>query len=479
MLGLSILIAFSFQGSRGLYKTTEGRYAEVALEMMENGNYLEPTLEYKRHWTKPPLTYWAMVAGMKLCGQNEWGIRIGNSVAFVLTIVLVMSIGTVLWNRPTGIWCGLIYATSVAPAIAMMTTNTDTMLTLWEVAAVYGYVRALTAANPNQTGRWVAVMWLFFGLGFLTKGPPSLLPLTFILSWHYYRKLRFNLFTLPGLALFIIVGLGWYIYVTWRHPSLLHYFLGEEIFARVATDNFGRNPEWYKPFTFYLPFLTFGAGPWLFFLLKTIHRRQLYRWKKIRTYLGDGTWGGFLLLWLLFPLIILSVVKSRLPLYVLPLYAPVALIIGHGIGAEKALHVKKIMVLAIITGSMIIGVKGIAARVVHKNNMHQLYTLCHQWSDEKARIVTYQQKKLFGLRFYLKDKITSLTNMMEPGYDATLDEFIRKIKKQQNPRPVIFIARLQYEAELAAKLDKAGLTIVDRAKSEGNHWLLLLTRLSG
>ncbi len=185
------------------------------------------------------------------------------------------------------------------------------------------------------------------------------------------------------------------------------------------------------------------------------------------------------MLWLLFPLIILSVVKSRLPLYVLPLYAPVALIIGHGIGAEKALHVKKIMVLAIITGSMIIGVKGIAARVVHKNNMHQLYTLCHQWSDEKARIVTYQQKKLFGLRFYLKDKITSLTNMMEPGYDATLDEFIRKIKKQQNPRPVIFIARLQYEAELAAKLDKAGLTIVDRAKSEGNHWLLLLTRLSG
>ncbi len=57
MLCMAIIVAFAFQGSRGIYDTTEGRYAEVAREMLESGNYLEPTLMYQPHWTKPPLAY--------------------------------------------------------------------------------------------------------------------------------------------------------------------------------------------------------------------------------------------------------------------------------------------------------------------------------------------------------------------------------------------------------------------------------------
>ncbi|WP_286973792.1 hypothetical protein [Acetomicrobium sp. UBA5826] len=41
---LALLASIAFQGSRGLYETTEGRYAEVAREMLRSGNYLEPTL---------------------------------------------------------------------------------------------------------------------------------------------------------------------------------------------------------------------------------------------------------------------------------------------------------------------------------------------------------------------------------------------------------------------------------------------------
>lgn len=76
MMLTALLTAFSFQGARGLYETSEGRYAECAREMRETGNYLEPTLDYKPHWTKPPLTYWAMVAGMRLLGANAWGTRL-------------------------------------------------------------------------------------------------------------------------------------------------------------------------------------------------------------------------------------------------------------------------------------------------------------------------------------------------------------------------------------------------------------------
>ena len=41
MVLISLAVSFSFQGSRGLYETSEGRYAECAREMVERGNYLE------------------------------------------------------------------------------------------------------------------------------------------------------------------------------------------------------------------------------------------------------------------------------------------------------------------------------------------------------------------------------------------------------------------------------------------------------
>ena len=60
--------------------------------MGERGAYLEPTINYRPHWTKPPMTYWAILAGMEILGKNEWGVRLGNAVAFCLTVALVVGL---------------------------------------------------------------------------------------------------------------------------------------------------------------------------------------------------------------------------------------------------------------------------------------------------------------------------------------------------------------------------------------------------
>ena len=136
MLALALLVGFSFQGSRGLYETSEGRYAEAAREMLETKNWVEPTVGYRPHWTKPPLTYWAIAGGIKLLGANEWGVRLYNAIAFVLTVLAVTSLGTTLWDRPTGLAAGLIFASSPFPVIGAYTATTDTLLTLWETMEI-------------------------------------------------------------------------------------------------------------------------------------------------------------------------------------------------------------------------------------------------------------------------------------------------------------------------------------------------------
>ena len=60
---LAFVVAASFQGSRGLYESTEGRYAECARETLASGDWDDPILNGRPHWTKPPLTYMAIMAG--------------------------------------------------------------------------------------------------------------------------------------------------------------------------------------------------------------------------------------------------------------------------------------------------------------------------------------------------------------------------------------------------------------------------------
>src|SRR5678815_2945447 len=46
---LALFVSLAFQGTRGLYDPSEGRYAEVAREMRASGNYLEPVLAHHPH----------------------------------------------------------------------------------------------------------------------------------------------------------------------------------------------------------------------------------------------------------------------------------------------------------------------------------------------------------------------------------------------------------------------------------------------
>ena len=51
-------------GQLSLVESTEGRYGEIAREMLASGNFLEPRFNGIFHFHKPPLPYWGMAAGM-------------------------------------------------------------------------------------------------------------------------------------------------------------------------------------------------------------------------------------------------------------------------------------------------------------------------------------------------------------------------------------------------------------------------------
>ena len=473
MMLTALLTAFSFQGARGLYETSEGRYAECAREMGETGNYLEPTLDYKPHWTKPPLTYWAMVAGMRLLGENAWGSRLANAFAFFFTVLAVALMGSILWGQQTGVIAGFIYASSAFPILGAFAATSDILLTLWETGAVLCYVGALGNAKAVKQKTWILGMWVFFGLGFLTKGPPALLPLLAILVWHFWKKPPVRFAPFGGVSLLLLVGFSWYLFVSYRHPELIHIFLGKEIVDRITSSKV-HNSEWYKPFTMYLPVLILGAGPWMYFGLKILHRLRLFNPGVFWQYLQAGRTGSFLMVWFFLPLIIFFASKSRLYLYVLPLYAPMVLAMARAMasGITGPNIVGRVVKIALVTCCVMIAVKGLATYFPARNNMKALHDFCIEEAGEKTDFIAFRQPKLYGLQFYLDGRLKRLSESgKESWVDGAVKDYLRDFRESLTEKRATFISDKGHADDLAVILqaEQVPFRIV-----EGKFWTLFL-----
>src|ERR1700683_5179164 len=63
-------------GRPALWEPDEGRYAEIAREMVLSGDYVTPRDDFELYFEKPPLVYWAEAASIKVFGVNEFAVRL-------------------------------------------------------------------------------------------------------------------------------------------------------------------------------------------------------------------------------------------------------------------------------------------------------------------------------------------------------------------------------------------------------------------
>ena len=107
VLAVSYLVFFYNLGAYSLKEPDEGRYAEIPREMIEQGDYVVPHLDYVRYFEKPPLLYWACAGSYKLFGVNEWSFRFPNALA-ALACVLVTGLFAGRWfSARAGLISGL------------------------------------------------------------------------------------------------------------------------------------------------------------------------------------------------------------------------------------------------------------------------------------------------------------------------------------------------------------------------------------
>lgn len=428
---LLLVLAFGFLGSRPLWEPDEGRYTNVAITMLESGNWIDPMRnDDTGHWSKPPATYWALASSFGVFGLNTWAARLPSALAWLACVLLVWLTARRLADG-TQTLAALVYATMLLPSAAGQMVTTDFLLSACEALAVYGFVVFRFSASPRRDAG-LLVLWLGLALGFMTKGPPALIPLLPIMLLHVLAPrataARWT-WHVAGLALFVLVAAPWYVVVASRHSGLLHYFLGAEVVDRVATDRFGRNGEWYGWLKVYLPTILIGALPWTVDLLRWFGAlpRRIGQWRdaSVRTAAAPQL---FVALWALLPLLVFCIARSRLPLYLLPCFAAFAIAIA-GMRHECSTGLPRgprIASWMIVPWMMALLALRYAASVFPTDADSSAWAraIRERVSAPLRQVVFVEDTARYGLHLYLGAQVERVARETSPtqGFNPTFDE---------------------------------------------------------
>lgn len=327
---LLVLFALVFLlplGLRPLFLPDEARYAEIAREMVERGDWIVPHLLGLNYFEKPVGGYWFNAVSHMLLGATEFAARLPTALATGTSAVLVGMLAHRLWaDRRTTAVAVLVYLSMLAVAVLGTYITLDAQLTAWlNLSLVALHLATATASARGRLGAW-ALLGAACGMAFLTKGfvawaVPVVIAAPFML-WQR-RLLELLRYGPVAVVVAVLVAAPWAVAVHRLAPEFWNFFFWNEHVRRFAAEDAQHS----GPFWFYLPVLSLGSIPWLGLVPPGVSS----------AWAGRREPGGrFLLVALLGPLLLFSSARGKLPAYVLVCFTPAALLLARAIVAELA-----------------------------------------------------------------------------------------------------------------------------------------------
>ncbi|MDB0570722.1 glycosyltransferase family 39 protein [Ralstonia solanacearum] len=308
-----------------LFRPDEGRYAEIPREMVVTGDWITPRLNDLKYFEKPPLQYWTTAATFQAFGVQAWGARLWPLLFGLGGIAITAWTLAAYRGRRTAAAGAAILASSLLYLLFGQVITLDMGVGFFLTVGACGFALAQRpgASRGAQLG-WMLTVWLALAGATLTKGLigvvlPGLIGVAYLLmtrDWALLRRMRW----LPGLALYLLATVPWFVLVQRRNPEFFDFFFIHEHFQRFLTTEHHRAGKWWY-------FIAVGAAgllPWTPLLLTAIGRRigrvadlfagarefDLMRW--------SIAWAAMIFLFF-------SASSSKLPGYIVPAFPALAI----------------------------------------------------------------------------------------------------------------------------------------------------------
>jgi 4-amino-4-deoxy-L-arabinose transferase-like glycosyltransferase len=326
---------FSHLGAIGFTGPDEPRYAWIARDMAETGDWVTPRLYGKPWFEKPVLYYWGAAVSFRLLGVSEAAARLPGAISALLATLSLAWLALRLYDRETARWLLLLLPTSIgmigfshaaAPDMPFTAMLTIAMVSIAFVLDLTGKEDIPT--RPRTPRLALFLLGFFLGLAVLAKGPAAiLLSGGAVFLWALFTRRWLDAFRClhpVAMASFCLTALPWYILCARRNPDFVRVFFLEHNFKRYLTPEF----QHVQPFWYYGPILFLGLFPWIGLTLGAVinaFRRRLGMQLNAVTL--------YLLTWAAFPVLFFSISQSKLPGYVLPAIPALVLLAACALAA--------------------------------------------------------------------------------------------------------------------------------------------------
>lgn len=400
LLAACALFLIAGAGLRPLSLPDEGRYVDVAWEMLNSGNWLVPTLDGMPFFHKPPLFYWITAAAFKLFGAYAWAGRLASTLSAIAIMVAMHAFVRRHRDAATANLTAVILTTQPFFFGAAQFANLDMLVASMISLTVLCAADASIAIQENRHyKRPLTAAYVFAALGVLAKGLIGfLLPAIIILVWLALKKktaIFFRLLNLPLMGLFLLIAGSWFVAMQREFPEFIDYFFVYHHFRRFTESGFNNQ----LPFWFYVPLLLLLTLPWSLWCAGFIRQLRFWRQKD-----ANGL-QMLMLLWILVIIVFFSLPKSKLAGYILPALAPFTFLLADSI--RQRLHTSpqantEAWLGASIVMGMIFCASIVAFMIWHEpSRLNHLTARSTQDLHSNSQVVMLDQYQ-YDLPFYLQ-----------------------------------------------------------------------------
>ncbi len=296
----------------------EGLHAAIAQEMASRADYVTPRFLGEPFLDKPILFFWTEAWSILAFGSTEAAVRLPPLVFGLLGVASTWLLARAMLADPAeAAGAAVAYASMLLPLAVSQVAVHDVglvpfmnvaVLALWRTAAV-------GASWPVVIAGGVAL-----GLSILTKG---LVGVAFAgLALFAFAVVRpratvrlMMVFAILG-AIAVAVASPWYVAMERAHAGYLHYYFVDRHLRGFLTAS---QPHAEEPWWYYAPVMVAGALPW-----------TVYAWSAVRETRRDGRGSALAAcwIWIAAGTIFLTVSRSKLLTYALPLFPALAIVLG-------------------------------------------------------------------------------------------------------------------------------------------------------
>lgn len=486
------LVWFANLDVRALQHPDEGRYAEIAREMVATGDWVTPRLDGLKYFEKPPLQYWLTAASFEAFEVDEWTARLPGAIAGFLTLAIVAYVGSVVASPAAGRYAALALAGSVwLFGIAHLVTL-DALLTFWLTLALGAFIVAQHVRDtPASQTRFMLIAWAATAAGVLTKGLIALLiPFCTLVLYTLAARDRSpwtRLHLVKGLVVLLVLAAPWFVLVSMRNPEFARFFFIHEHFQRFLTTEHRRTGAWW----YFVPMVVVGLLPWTGIFLWRLRRS----WRSATRQPDGFAWARFCLVWSAFVLVFFSLSGSKLPSYILPIFPAAALVLGWQLQQMRTATLATLTGVLVVTTSvlwlaLVVGWPRLARLLADARSPRELYDALGPWvkvalgvasvayglgwlgfrrGNERGKTVgiialslgtmlalqaAFTGSDVFRATRSAADLVTTLENTRDPPYDANAPFFQVRMYDQTLP---FYLGRtttlVEYRDELGLGLD--------------------------